>query len=148
MTRRSPVLDVLIRLADEGRDAAAGSLGTAVSAAQTAEQKLALLENYRNEYASRFQDGTNGGLTASGFRNFRAFIEKIDAAIEGQRELLQRATVDMDVARTAWRDAAQRQKSYATLASRDRKLDREREARQQQKQSDEHAGRAGNRPKI
>ena len=42
--KRSPALDVLIRLADESRDAAAGSLGAAVGAAQTAAQKLALLQ--------------------------------------------------------------------------------------------------------
>lgn len=146
--KRSPALDALIRLADESRDAAAGSLGAAVGAAQTAEQKLALLQRYRDEYAERFQVGVSAGLTASGFCNFRAFIGKIDAAIDGQRDLLQKATGDIDVARDAWREAAQRQKSYATLATRGDRQAQARESRLQQKQSDEHAGRAGNRPKI
>ena len=146
--KRSPVLDVLICLAGESRDAAADSLGAAVGAAQTAEQKLELLQRYRDEYAVRFQAGVSAGLTASGFCNFRAFIDKIDAAIDGQRDLLQKAASDIDVARDAWREAAQRQKSYTTLVARDDRQAQACEARQQQKQSDEHAGRAGNRPKI
>ncbi len=146
--KRSPALDVLIRLADESRDAAAGSLGVAVGVAQTAEQKLELLQRYRDEYAARFQTRVSAGLTASGFCNFRAFIDKIDAAIDGQRDLLQKSADDIDVARDAWREAAQRQKSYTTLAARDDRQVQARESRQQQKQSDEHAGRAGNRPKI
>ena len=67
--KRSPALDVLIRLADESRDAAAGSLGVAVGVAQTAEQKLELLQRYRDEYAARFQTRVSAGLTASGFCN-------------------------------------------------------------------------------
>jgi len=145
--KRSPVIDVLIRMADESRDAAAGTLGAAVGAAQTAEQKLQVLQQYRDEYAQRFQSGVSQGLTASGFCNFRAFIDKIDAAIDGQRHLLQKASGDIEVARDAWRDAAQRQKSYTTLATRDRKQEQARESRLEQKQSDEHAARAGSRPK-
>lgn len=146
--KRSPALDVLIRLADESRDAAAGSLGAAVGAAQTAEQKLELLRQYRDEYAARFQADVSTGLTASGFCNFRAFIDKIDTAIDGQRDLLQKAAGDIDVARDAWREAARRQKSFATLATRGDRQAQTRESRLQQKQSDEHAGRAVNRLKI
>ena len=141
--KRSPVLGVLTRLAGETRDAAAEELGYAVGAVQTAEQKLGLLEQYRDEYAARLEAGLSGGLTATEFRNFRAFIDKIDEAIEGQREMLQKAAGAADVARDNWRDAAQRQKSFTTLAARDAKQAREVEARQQQKQTDEHAGRSG-----
>src|SRR4051794_13396628 len=90
MVARAPI-DTLIELADRETDAAAKKLGAAIRAGEETEQKLALLNEYRNEYAARFQAGLSNGLSAIGYRNFQAFLEKLDTAISGQQEIVRHA---------------------------------------------------------
>ena len=52
----------------------------------TCEQRLQLLLEYRSEYTARLARVAQTGMHSVGWRNFREFIDKIDAAIEQQRE--------------------------------------------------------------
>lgn len=134
-------LDTLIELATKDADHAAKRLGAAIRAGEEAEQKLALLLQYRDDYAARCQAGLSAGLSAAGYHNFRVFLDKLDHAISGQREVVRQTQVRIEQERTAWQASERRRLSFGTLASRAQKEARRHEMRRDQKLTDEHATR-------
>jgi len=84
----SSALDTLIDLATTQTEEAAKNLGRAIRACDDTEQKLALLMQYREDYASRFQANLTTGLSAAQYRNFQLFMIKLDAAIDGQQKIV------------------------------------------------------------
>jgi flagellar protein FliJ len=140
MIARTPIT-TLIELAERETDAAAKKLGAAIRAGAETEQKLALLHEYRNEYAVRFQTGLSTGLSATGYRNFRAFLEKLDSAITGQQEVVRHAQNRIKEQRLAWQESERKRMSYNTLGNRAQTEEQRREARRDQKITDERAAR-------
>ena len=134
-------LDTLIELATSETDAAAQRLGRTIRGVDEAEQKLALLTQYRDEYAARFQSSQAAGLTVAGYRNYQQFIDKIDQAIGEQQRTLKDAQVRVDSERSAWQMNERKRMSYGTLANRAIQAAQRIENKRDQKQSDEHAAR-------
>jgi flagellar FliJ protein len=137
----SSAIHTLIELATKDVDEAAKQLGMAIRASEETEQKLALLLQYRDDYAARCQSGLTAGLTAAGYHNFRVFLEKLDYAIAGQREVVSAAHKRVNAARSAWQENERKRMSFGTLASRAEKQARQLETRRDQKLTDEHATR-------
>lgn len=131
----------LIELATKESDAAAKRLGVALRAGEETEQKLALLLQYRDDYAARCQAGLSTGLTAMGYQNFRVFLEKLESAIAGQRDIVSAAQRRISDARSAWQASERKRMSYGTLASRAFQEAQRHEMRRDQKLTDEHAAR-------
>jgi flagellar FliJ protein len=136
-------LETLIELATSATDEAAKRLGHAIRATEKAEKKLELLQQYREEYAARFQAKMAQGLSPAGYRNFQAFIEKLDAAISGQQQVVQDAENGVVREKGAWQASERKRMSYDTLADRALKKEQIRENRKDQKLNDEHAARQG-----
>ncbi len=134
-------INTLIELATKDADEAAKRLGVAIHASAETEQKLALLLQYRDDYAARCQSDLASGLTATGYHNFRVFLEKLDSAIAGQREVVSAAQKLVDAARSAWQENERKRMSFDTLANRAQKQARQHETRRDQKLTDEHATR-------
>lgn len=134
-------LETLIELATKETDEATKRLGRAVRTSEEAQQKLVILEQYRDDYALRFQESLSSGLTAMSYRNFQLFIEKIDNAISGQQDVVRNAQQRVADARAAWQACERKRMSYGTLATRARQTAQLRESRRDQKQTDEHASR-------
>jgi flagellar FliJ protein len=137
----SSALDTLIELATKASDEAARRLGRAVQSTQQAEEKLALLLQYRDDYVARFHSNLKTGLSASGYRNFQLFLDKLDEAIQGQQRVVQDAQKRASTARSAWQDSERKRMSYDTLATRAQKAREHKEARLDQKRTDEFAAR-------
>lgn len=135
-------LNTLIELASKDSDNAAVKLGQALRAAEDTEKKLNLLLSYREEYAARFQTSMTTGLTAVDYRNFQLFIEKLDAAIEGQQSIVMEAKRLTEIERKSWQECERKRMSYDTLASRAEKQLQQKENKRDQKQNDEYAARA------
>ena len=135
-------LDTLITLAVKETDAAAKRLGHAIRACEEVEQKLQLLQQYRADYAERFQQTLSVGLSAMGYRNFQLFIDKLDAAIASQHAVLHDAQQRIAQERSAWQASERKRMSYGTLASRAVTEEQRKEAKRDQKATDEHAARA------
>lgn len=134
-------LDTLIELASKETDEAAKRLGRAIRNGDDANQKLQLLLQYRDEYMKRFENALRAGLSASGYRNFQLFLDKLDEAINGQRRVLQDAQRRVDMERGSWQNSERKRMSYDTLATRALKAHQLKEARRDQKQTDEFAAR-------
>ena len=81
-------LQILLNLAQEGSNAAAAQLGVVNGHDRDMQQRLQLLLEYRSEYSARLTNVTQTGTHSMDLRNFREFMDKIDVAIEQQRELV------------------------------------------------------------
>ena len=138
----SSAIDTLITLAVKETDAAAKRLGHAIRANEEVEQKLALLQQYRDDYAVRFQQNLSIGLSASGYRNFQLFIDKLDAAIVSQQAVVEDAQQRIVQERGAWQASERKRMSYGTLANRAVKEEQRKDTKRDQKLTDEHAARA------
>lgn len=136
-------LVTLIDLATSASDEAAKRLGNAIRATEKAEKKFALLQQYREDYAARFQAKMEQGLSPIGYRNFKAFIEKLDVAITGQQQLVREAEGGVAKEKSAWQASERKRMSYDTLANRAMNEEQRRESKKDQKLNDEHAARQG-----
>ncbi|MGH8807321.1 MAG: flagellar export protein FliJ [Noviherbaspirillum sp.] len=137
----SSALDTLIELTTKATDEAAKRLGRAVRSTEDAEKKLALLLQYRDDYAARFQANLMSGVSASGYRNFQLFLDKLEDAINGQQRVVQDAQRRVRNERSAWQLSERKRMSYDTLATRAQKEQQLKETRRDQKQTDEFAAR-------
>jgi flagellar FliJ protein len=141
-------LDTLIDLARKETDEAAKRLGAALRVGEEAEQKLELLQQYRNDYAARCQANLANGLSITHFHNFQVFMQKLDHAIAGQQKVSADARQRAEQARSAWLACEQKKMSFVTLADRANRESARRELYRDQKQNDEYAARRALHPQI
>ena len=138
---KQSALDTLIELAQRDTDDAAKRLGVALKAVDEAEQKLTMLLGFRDDYGVKLEAAQIAGITPMAYRNFIAFIDKLEVAISGQREVVKIAQNRSANEKKIWQAAERKRLSYRTLSERAavetlrvaNKLD--------QKQMDEHAAR-------
>jgi flagellar FliJ protein len=141
MATSSNALDTLIELATKDSEAATKQLGRCIRLGDEAQQKLNLLQQYRDDYAGRFEQNLASGLSATSYRNFQLFIEKIDSALAGQQEVVRLALARIADAKLAWQACERKRLSYGTLATRAKKEAVAVAGKRDQKQSDEQASR-------
>ncbi|HEY1151002.1 MAG TPA: flagellar export protein FliJ [Pseudoduganella sp.] len=134
-------LETLIDLAQRETDDCAKRLGAALKAVNDAEEKLNMLIGYRDEYGRRFDASQQAGITPMAYRNFQAFMEKLDSAIQGQQEVLRHAQSRGEMDKKQWQDAERKRMSYSTLRERAEAQALKVEAKRDQKAMDEHASR-------
>jgi len=134
-------LATLIELASRETDDAAKRLGVALKTVSDAEEKMAMLINYRDEYGRRFDATQQAGITPMAYRNFQAFMEKLETAIRGQQEVVKHAQAHSEREKTVWQDAERKRMSYSTLNDRAIAQALKLEAKRDQKAMDEHAAR-------
>ena len=138
---KQSALDTLIELAQRDTDDAAKRLGAALKAVDECEQKLTMLLGYHDDYAIRLDAAQVAGITPMAYRNFVAFMDKLDIAINGQREVIKHAQHKSAMEKTAWQASERKRLSYRTLSERAATEALRLENKQDQKQMDEHAAR-------
>ncbi|WP_027816079.1 flagellar export protein FliJ [Paraburkholderia bannensis] len=141
MTQQT-ALQTLIGLAQDDVDAATQRLGRVQRERGEVEQQLKALIDYREEYHVRFTESARAGMAAGNVRNFQAFIDTLDAAIEQQRRMLDQATQRVEAAKPEWARTKQKLGSYEVLQSRQDAVQARKEAKRDQRDSDEFAARA------
>ena len=140
MAKHFPI-KTLIGLAQDDVDAAAQRLGRAQREASEVQAQLDALVRYRDEYHARFNATAQSGMPAGNMRNFQAFIDTLDAAIEQQRKLLQAAYARVEAAKPEWQRHKQKLGSYEVLQARGDAAEAQQMARREQRDADEHAAR-------
>ncbi len=138
---QASALETLIDLAQRDADAAAKRLGIALKAVEEAEQKLQMLHDYRDDYATRLDAAQMAGITPFAYHNFVAFVAKLDNAIAGQREVLKHAQYKSGLERAAWQESERKRLSYRTLSERAAAAALKIENKRDQKLMDDHAAR-------
>ena len=140
MAHRLP-LDTLTDLARTQTDDAARRLGALQSAQLSANQKLDLLLQYRQDYYDQLHALMNKGLPTAQWRNYQAFLGTLDGAIEQQRAIVSQAASRLDFGRTDWQHNKRRRSSFDTLAERVRRQEMLIQAKREQRDSDERSAR-------
>lgn len=140
MTDRFP-LQTVLELMQTRADDAAKELGRLISLEKDARSRIALLENYRQEYAARFRTAAESGIKPQQWANFEEFLARLDEAIQQQQQI-----VDASAGRTAegqkhWLSQRNRVQAFDQLAQKHEASLRYRENRQDQKIADEFASR-------
>ena len=139
---KKATLDTLIEIAQKASDDAAKKLGRTIQAKVDSENQVNLLVQYRGDYEMRFQESSKIGLNVTQYMNFQSFIAKLDTAVDGQKRLIQDAEYKVEMAKKKWQETEKTRLSYQTLMNRDIANNHKKEAKQDQKQTDEHATRA------
>jgi len=134
-------LETLMDLARRETDDAAKRLGASLKAVDDAKQKHQMLVGYRDEYIKKFEAAQSAGITPMAYRNFQAFMEKLDTAVKGQLEMIRHAEYRSSQEKTAWQLAERKRMSYSTLNDRAAAEALKLENKRDQKQMDEHAAR-------
>lgn len=137
----SSAISTLIELATKECDKAAQELGKSIRIADETKKKLAMLLQYRDDYRMRLQATQSEGLSIEGYRNYQLFLERLEEAIAGQQKIVQESQKRVEVCQKAWQAAEHKRLSYDTLAVRKQKEAQRKEARREQKQTDEYAAR-------
>jgi flagellar FliJ protein len=134
-------LQTILELMQTRSDEATRELARLIANEKDAKSKLEMLMGYRDEYAERFREASQNGLTQLEWRNFQQFLGRIDEAIE-----IQRGTVAVQVQNTTagqvqWQKQRRKLKAFDTLSNRHFTSENAREMKRDQKLQDEFAAR-------
>ncbi|MGV8900079.1 MAG: flagellar export protein FliJ [Burkholderiaceae bacterium] len=134
-------LNTLISLAENKTNDAAKLLGTAIRAGEDAQQKLELLQQYRDDYAARLESTRAVGLSIMSHQNYQVFLGKLDSAITGQEAIVEHEKKRIAASRTVWQENARKKMSFSALSQRAQEELQRIESKRDQKLMDEHAAR-------
>lgn len=134
-------LQPLVQLAKQKNDAAIKNLGKLNQQQQSAQDKLAMLQQFRRDYQDKFQEAARNGMAPNDLRNFQDFIYRLDQAIGQQQGVIELAALSTDAGRVELKEAQRKMQSFDTLAERHAEVEKKREAQVEQKIQDEHSGR-------
>lgn len=141
MARRFP-LQPLVNYTQDQTDDAAKRLALLKGRWQAAEDKLQQLIQYHHEYQGRLAQTAQGGMSVSALRDYRAFIAKLEAAIEQQKAEVAQCQAGWERGKEDWLAQRRKLKAYQTLEQRHHAREAKREAKQEQREQDESARHA------
>jgi flagellar FliJ protein len=147
VTRQFP-LQSLLDLSQMRLDEATRQLGQLLASQEEAAQRLEVLISYRAEYEERYLAASRSGLGLESWQNYRAFLDRLDTAIDQARNLVAASERKTAAGQRSWLETRGKLKAFDTLAERHRARAMYAESRQQQKLYDEHAARKHGEEKI
>lgn len=140
MTKPFP-LQSLLDLSQLRLDEATRRLGELIAGQQEATQRLELLIQYREEYHTRFIAAAQAGIGREAWANYRAFLDRLDVAVEQARAMVTASEQRTAAGQRAWLDKRGKLKAFDTLSQRHRTRVEYAANKQEQKVVDEHAAR-------
>ncbi len=111
-------LHTLIDLTKERSSEAARQLQTITTTRNGAQEQLATLHVYRQDYIERFEKASAEGMSAANYHNFRQFIATLDEAISQQNNMVSQLDLKVEQSKQRWFDQKRQLTSYETLLSR------------------------------
>jgi flagellar FliJ protein len=118
------------RFAASKEQKAAKMMGQAKKSLQQEEAKLEQLKQYHQEYLERFRKMAGEGMSATQMQEYRAFLAKMDEAINQQQQVVAVSTDNHQSTRNFW------QQKHSRTQALNKAVDRFRE--QEQKCADKH----------
>lgn len=131
------VLDLMQIRADE----ATRNLARLIANEKDAKAKLEMLQQYRDEYAARFRESAQRGLTQREWHNFQQFLNRLDEAIDVQRKAVATQVRNTAAGQVQWQQQRKKLKAFDTLSERHFAGETARELKREQKAQDEFAAR-------
>ncbi len=140
--KRSERLQVIIDIQMLQEKQALEALGICRQQQQALMQQLKNLQAYRQEYQEKYGAFNSPGMTINQLMEFRAFISKLDAAIDAQQQMVAAKDKELMVYRKTWEQKHQKtkglQKAGETAAKEEIRL----EAKREQTEQDDWASRS------
>ena len=107
-----------------------------------ANSSLQTLEQYRNDYLKRLTHDLEVGLSSKNYINYQTFLQKLEDAIVGQKQHLQKLMEDLKQQRVLWQVSQRKKLSYDVISDHSEQQYNQHEARKDQKLMDEFAMRS------
>ena len=142
--KKSKRMQPILRIAESKEKRAAIALGEAQSQLQMHIARLQELQNYQNEYINRFQQNGQNGVEISMVLSFKSFLEKLNQAIEQQKETVATANQLVENCKQHWFASRGQVKMYNNVITRFQSEETEALEKQEQKDLDERAQRVLN----
>lgn len=137
----SNVLQILIEQASEKADNLVRSMANTQQKLVQGQDKLNMLQTYRDECESGMHNQASTGMTGQQLRNQLAFVGKIAQAIEQQNREIEFLNTTLAHQRSQWQDALAEQRKYEALVEREKLKQVKLENKRDQKMNDEFAAR-------
>ncbi|MBS4098330.1 MAG: flagellar export protein FliJ [Sulfuricella sp.] len=147
MARPFP-LKTLLDLARDHSDEAGRKLAQLKIKWHEAEEKMHQLIAFREEYRNRLHLNTQTGIAMSAWREFQSFMLKLDKAIELQGDEVAKCKLRWEGGQREWLEQQRKLKAFDTLSQRHHAKEAVREAKVEQKEQDEFAGKSVNSRKT
>jgi len=138
---RSERLEPIAGLQRDKEIQATRVLGESRSRYLSQERRLADLEKFLREYQQRFQT-EGGGATIERFKEYRRFTERLDAAIQQQKKLLEECRRELDQHNRYWNEVSSKRRALDKVIDRFQREEVSRVQRREQRESDDRAQRA------
>ena len=132
-------LQTVLELMQTRADEATRRLARLIAAEQDARSKLQMLQQYRDDYAARFRDAARNGLAPHEWRNYQAFLDRLDEAIEMQGKVVTQQEKNTFAGQLHWKQQQKKLKAMDTLSERHFARENALALRSEQKMQDEHA---------
>ena len=134
-------LQTLLDLSQLRMDEAGRKLVELLAGAQKDDQRVVLLQQYRDEYSERFVAAAKLGIGRDTMNNYQFFLVKLDQAIAQAQNMAAQAKQRTVAGQRAWLDQRSQVKAFDTLSQRHHSREQFIENRKEQKVQDEHAAR-------
>lgn len=131
------VLDVMQTRTDD----ATRRLAQLIALEKDARSKFEILKQYRDDYASRFQQAAQNGIGQSEWRNYQEFLNRLDDAIDQQHKTVGQQERHTAAGQIQWQQQRTKLKAFNTLSERHQANEISSESRREQKGQDEFAAR-------
>lgn len=138
-SKRAFRLETVLQLAREKTEQASREVGRLQHHREAADQQLATLANYRNNYRAQLQATGGAGVDVARLRNHAAFIDRLGLAEQQQRGTVQALDRRLADTRAAWLERQRYEQSLDVLKARHHAAQRMEQQRREQRENDEHA---------
>ncbi len=139
--KKSTRLQPVVKVAENREQQAAKALGDSQAVLTQAEQRLADLKQYREEYIQRFHTAGAAGMAAAQMEDYQKFLHKLSMAIKQQVQIVAQAVSFMEQKRQAWFQTRGKTKMLDNVVSRYQATEQRETERKAQNEQDENSQR-------
>jgi flagellar FliJ protein len=132
-----PVLDLMQTRTDD----ATRRLATLIASENDARSKLEMLQQYRDEYANRFRQAAENGISQREWHNYQEFLNRLDEAIDSQIKAVKQQEKNTEAGQAHWQQQRVKLKAFDTLSQRHVTNEIKLDVKREQKIQDEFAAR-------
>ena len=141
--KKSQRLNVIVELNIKNEKKALEALGEVQRQKQDAEKQLDHLKEYQQGYKDQYQSLSETGVNIKQLLEFRAFVSKLEQAIEEQAQVVLNLDEKVSSTRTHWEQQHQKTKSMEKVCETAVKEEAKEQDKREQNEQDDRASRVG-----
>lgn len=134
-------LQSVLDLMQTRTDDATRRLANLIASENNARNKFEMLQQYRDEYATRFRLAAESGISQQEWHNYQEFLNRLDEAIDSQGQAVCQQEKNTKAGQAQWQQQRVKLKAFDTLSRRHETNEIKLEVRREQKIQDEFASR-------